>query len=463
MKSHFDLFKPLVQKVLHDFYQSHKIPSLSFALLNSDSLINFTSFGSININSNNCPTPATIFDSASTTKAFTSIMLLQLRDKGLLSLDDPIKIYLSDKLSQKSEFLSLFGDVTLRNLASHSAGLPQEGDFDRWDIKEMVNFKAITPDLSLERLFKPYEGFHYSNIGYILLGSILEKIAKRPYQDYVSEEILKPLGMNSSGFGSTLSWDQQNVAKGYLQRDEGLELAPISSFKEGDSSGGLRTNVEDLVKYLQWILKNDNQKVLKSNKELLNPCVSYHPGKNIGRKMFKSRAYGLGINIGDYNEQYLVYYHSGGLPGFRSYWLMVPELDFAIILWQNSDHFGIRAILEEVLEILIFGIKTMKKTPIVQKKIKETKLYKHFLGDTITIHFTDDGSVMMDCRDMNGEYVKGINLETIEEKKRYKVANGNDLGEIVEFYEKNGENDKKKFLGATVKYKGGLFRIFNFI
>ena len=447
----FALFKPLLHQLLQDFYYRFKLPSLSFAFINSDTLINFTSFGSIQTDSQIPPTPQTIFESASTAKAFTCIMLLQLRNKGLLSLDDPIKMHLSDTFSENSGFLSGFGDSTLRNLASHSAGLPQEGDFDRWDADQMENFKAINPDIQLEKISENYEGFHYSNIGYILLGAALEKVAKRSYQEYVIEEILKPLGMNDSGFGGDFFKNKRNAAKGYLQNDKKLEPAPMTYFKEGDPSGGLKTTVEDLAKYLQFLMKNDNPKVLKSNRELLNPCVLYHPTKNLGRKLFKSRAYGLGINIGDYNEEYQVYYHSGGLPGFRSYWLMVPELNFSIILWQNSDHPGIRIILEEVLDLLISGFKkSLVEVEMVQRKIKQSTIYKHFLGEIIVLHIMDDDSMLMDCKDMSGADIKGIKLQRIGQGEKYRVADGSDFGEILELIK------NKKMLQA-IKYKGRVF------
>ena len=459
MESDLSFINPLLTKIVSNFYEMNKLPSLSFALFVQEKLSLHVSFGSINlILPQNLPTPQTLFRCASITKAFTSIMLLQLRDKGLLSLDDPIHVYLSDILPKDSQFLKNFGSITLRNLASHSSGLLQEGDFDRWDGTEMANLEKILSNLEIEKVLKPYEKYHYSNIGYILLGIILSKIAKKPYKQYVQEEILKGLDMNSSSFDYNLKKNESIEAKGYLKKENEFLEAPNTGYGDCKPCGGLLTNIEDLSKYLNFLLENNKENVLKSNRELVNPCIMISPKKN-HQKKWKNRAYGLGIFIGDYGEEFQVYSHSGGTWGFSSYWILIPELKIKLISWQNSDNKGLRNILETCLEIIIQGVKQNKKQEIKQPKIKEHKIcYKHVMGDKIRIRYQENLDLLkMDMKE-NGEVEKGIKMKKMEKERFYKIIKGADIDEIVEFIEKKEEEEEKKpFPGKILKYKGGLY------
>ena len=280
MQDHLSYLDPLLYQILSNLLTKYRFPSLSFALFQHETL-RFFSLGSVDLSKpENPPTTETLFRSASITKAFTSIMMLKLRDQGLLTLDDPIKLYLSDILPQDSSFLASFGDVTLKNLASHSAGLPQEGDFDRYDGSEMPKMKEVLSGLDLDQLFGKNEEFHYSNIGYIVLGIILEKVAKRPYNEYVVEEILKPLGMSSSGFDYNLPENQLKEAIGYLRNDDEIKEAPKISYHDCKPCGGLLTCIKDLSKYVNFLMENNNEKVLKSNKELMSPYILKPPSKN---------------------------------------------------------------------------------------------------------------------------------------------------------------------------------------
>ena len=177
------------------------------------------------------------------------------------------------------------------------------------------------------------------------------ELVKKPYKDYVIDEIHKPLQMNLSGFDYNLSENQAIEAKSYLQNAENIKEAPSAGYVGCKPCGGLLTNIEDLSKYLTFLLKNNCEKVLKNTKELMSPCVMFSPKKNNGKRL-RNRAYGLGIFMGDYDEEFISYCHSGGTCRFGSYWVLIPELDFGMILWQNSDYKGLRELLENLLENL---------------------------------------------------------------------------------------------------------------
>lgn len=347
----------------------------------------------------------------------------------------------------------------MKNLASHSSGLPREGDFDRYDGTEMPELKKILSFLEMDKLFNPDEDFHYSNVGYIILGIILEKVAKMPYKDYVVKKILRPLGMKFSGFDYNLQENKSNEAIGYLKTDEETQVAPKVSYGDCKPCGGLLTCIADLGKYINFLMKNNNDQVLKSSKELLLPHILYPPAKNNNKKI-KPKAYGLGIDIADYDDEYRVYSHSGGTWGFTSFWLCIPDLDLRVVMWQNSDLSGLRDVLEKSLEIIVPAVKNAPKPQIedLWKNLKQKNCYLHAMGDKIRIRRSgkeNDQVLMMDYKERCGDLEKKIKLERIKDgNNKFKVLKGTGSREILQFVQRELENET---LPKIIKFKGGLF------
>lgn len=460
-KEPLSFIDPQLNHILSHYHLTNRLPCLSFGLIFQDSLKSFHSFGTTNINNikSGPPTPSTLFRSASITKSFTSLMLLKLRDKGILSLDDAIETHLSQIIPKDSKFLKQFGNVKLRNLASHSSGLPQEG-MDRYDGKEMADINEILKSLEFEKLMENNEKYHYSNIGYILLGLILEKKSGQRYQDYITKEILEPLGMMFSGFDFNLKVNEEREATGYIQNESAIQEAPKVSYRDCKSCGGLLTCVEDLAKYLLFLMKDNNKNIIASNKELLCPNVMIAPNKS--SRKYKNRAYGLGIAIGDYDDKYRVFSHSGGTWGFTSYWVLVPELEIGIILWQNSDFSKLRDLLESCMDVIIPAIKYIKKpkfSEIIDANLKKV-YYKHIMGDVIRLWIKkkDNTPIKMDIKENNGEIEKEILLKKLTKNNLiiYQIASGSDCGEYISLFYKE-ENPQ---LPESLKFKGGFY---NFI
>lgn len=141
-----------------------------------------------------------------------------------------------------------WGKIPIRAVLGHCGGLPCEGEFDRWDGEEMLDKAAILDNIDNDVIGMPYEKFHYSNFGYILLGLLIEKLTGSTYEEYITNEILLPFQMNDSTFTYNQPKNKEIESTGHLFIDEEkLNIkAPIIGYGGCKSCGGLLTNIADL-------------------------------------------------------------------------------------------------------------------------------------------------------------------------------------------------------------------------
>jgi Beta-lactamase class C and other penicillin binding proteins len=168
-------------------------------------------------------TDSTIFHWASITKTLTAIGIMQLRDRGKLSLDDPIVKYVPE-LRQVHDSFGDVGEITIRQLMSHSAGFrngtwPWSGD-KAWYPFEPTKWSQLVAMMPYtEILFRPGSRYGYSNPGIIYLGQVIERLTGDDYEVYVTKNILMPLGMTHSYFDVTPYHLLRNRSNGYEVQD----------------------------------------------------------------------------------------------------------------------------------------------------------------------------------------------------------------------------------------------------
>jgi D-alanyl-D-alanine carboxypeptidase len=193
-------------------------PGMSFAVIKNGRTIYSKGFGWADAPREIHATQNTVYHWWSCTKIATAIAILQLQEKGMLSLNDPVVRYLP---SFKVKYPSGSGkDVTILNLLNHSSGLgdPSAFTFMKWihhDDEPSLNqtelIRKVLPDYS-ELKFEPGDHSEYSNIGYMVLGAIIEKISGKSYEDYIRQNILLPLGMDRTDFLYTEEMEPDEAA-----------------------------------------------------------------------------------------------------------------------------------------------------------------------------------------------------------------------------------------------------------
>jgi len=201
----------------------------------------------------------TIYHWASITKTLTGVAIMQLRDRGLLSLDDPAIKY----VPELREVHNPYGDmsqVTIRHLMTHSAGFraatwPWGGD-EPWHPFEPTRWEQVVAMFPYtELMFKPGTRYSYSNPGVIFLGRIIQLFSGDDYEVYVTKNIFMPLGMTRSFFDRAPYHLVAHRSHSYVKTDERLDEQRFD-FDTGItvSNGGLNSPLDDMAKWLAFLI-----------------------------------------------------------------------------------------------------------------------------------------------------------------------------------------------------------------
>lgn len=287
----------------------------------------------------------TIYHWASITKTFTGIAIMQLRDRGLLRLDDPVEKYVPEIRRVHNPF----GDtsqITIRRLMTHSSGLragtwPWGGDqpWHPFEPTEWSQLVAMLPYTQL--LFPPGSKYSYSNPGIIFLGRIIETLSGDDYEMYVAKNILMPLGMHRTFYDRAPYHLLPHRSHSYFRDDDGLREARFD-FDTGItvSNGGLNAPLSDMARYLAFLLGGGSHNraydgVLKraSLDEMWTPQLPAADGEGgsgdavqAGLSFFIERHKGLEL-VG----------HSGNQNGFLSHLYIHRPSNTAYIVGFNTE------------------------------------------------------------------------------------------------------------------------------
>lgn len=187
-------------------------------------------------------TEKTIYKIASITKHFTAVAVLQLCESGKLSLEDSVDRYLPQ--------YNYANQLTIHNLLSHTSGVPNYTDFPEYSTRNRVDVDTIISWLNDKPLnFRPGDGVDKSNSDYVLLSKVVEVVSGVDFEHYVLENILKPLGLISTGVSNN-SDVIPNMAYGYSVSGEGVVNADYYDMSGAYGSGFMYSNTEDLLKWI---------------------------------------------------------------------------------------------------------------------------------------------------------------------------------------------------------------------
>ena len=281
----------------------------------------------------------TIYHWASITKTFTGVAIMQLRDRGLIALDDPAVKYVPELRMVHNPYGDI-SQVTIRQLMSHSAGFragtwPWGGDqpwhpFEptRWD--QVVAMFPYT-----EILFKPGTQYSYSNPGVIFLGRIIESFSGDDYEVYINKNLFMPLGMTKSFFDRAPYHLVSHKSHSYVRTDEGIKEQRFD-FDTGItvSNGGLNAPLGDMAKWLSFLV-DGNESILKrsSLSEMFTPQIRARDGEGGSGDNVQA---GLSTFIERYGNVELIG-HSGDQNGFISHLYVHRPSRSGYIVSFNTD------------------------------------------------------------------------------------------------------------------------------
>jgi CubicO group peptidase (beta-lactamase class C family) len=271
-------------------------PGASVLVAQSGQILHARGYGLANIELGVPNRTNTIFRLGSITKTFTAAAILQLHDRGVLDIDDPVARYLPD--------LPHAGEITIRHLLTHTSGI------------------TSLDDAPLE--FAPGERMNYSSVGYRILGQIIEQVSGLSYEEYLSANIFQPLGLTSTGYERHATIVKHRASGYGIDETAAYINAPYQDVAATYSFGALYSTVEDLFRWDHAL----------SSGGLLRPdtlALAFSPATlNDGTHS----TFGLGCMIGRYRGLTEIS-HGGDITGFNSYIARFPEYDFTVIVLSN--------------------------------------------------------------------------------------------------------------------------------
>ncbi|MCB5163297.1 beta-lactamase family protein [Streptomyces bambusae] len=271
----------------------------------------------------------------SITKTFTAVLVLRLRDEGLLSLSDPLEKHLPGTGA---------GEVTVAQLLCHGAGLAAETPGEWWERSSSALRPGLAEVLGEEPFrHEPGRRFHYSNPGYTLLGSLVEAVRGRPWEEVLRSEVLEPLGLDR-----TSGQPQAPHAGGWAVHPwaDVMMPEPLEDLGLMAPAGQLWSTTRDLARFAVFLARGDDRVLSEASvREMRTHAVAPEPGT-------PGSGYGLGLQLLDSGGR-AVAGHGGSLPGFvAGLWFSEADDVAAVVLANCTTALPASSVALDLVRIL---------------------------------------------------------------------------------------------------------------
>ncbi len=314
--------------------QYRRIPAISAAVVQGDATVWSKGFGTTDRALQQPATPDTIYSICSISKLFTAVALMQQWEQGKVALDAPIETYLPWAKLAADDRESV--PVTLRGALTHSAGLPRESDFPYWTGPDYPFPSQAQVRATIGKqapLYPASTTWQYSNLGLTLVGETVEAVSGQAYADYVSANILDPLGLEDTrpGIPADLYGEQMAVGWGALEADG--SRPPIKLFDPAGitPAAGFSASVADLAKFAGWTLRlaeSGEAEVLRASTLREMQRVHYISPD-------WQTSWGLGFSVRQEGGTTVVG-HGGSCPGYRSALMIAPDEGMGVAVAMNA-------------------------------------------------------------------------------------------------------------------------------
>lgn len=322
-----------VRNYLDDWLNYHRAashtPGLQVAVRKGSQLLFSAAYGVSNVDTGESLTPQHLMRIASQSKTFTAVAVMQLVEDGKMRLDGRLSEYF-DELSVARTRL---GDVTIRQLLSHSGGIVSNGwnaDYASLLCPEPDEGEILEDLIAHGVVMDPLSAFKYSNSGYNLLGIAIARASGMPYRRYVAERIINPLDLGNTGPDfdpariEEFAWSHTGFDPHKAQR-----ALPHVDTRGESPCGGFYSTAEDLTEYYSAHFSGDDRILTEQSKREMQ-----HPSWPISPES-PWPAYGLGLIV-DQMDGRLTFGHGGGHPGQLSQSIAVPSEELVVCVLGNS-------------------------------------------------------------------------------------------------------------------------------
>jgi len=310
------------------------VPGMSVAVVSDQKEVWLDGSGMADPATQRAANADTLYSICSVSKLFTSLAVMQLRDQGKLSLEDPVSKHLSwFRMKPAAEGR----EATIEGLLTHAAGLPREADYPYWSGSfDFPTHEQIVQRIgSQEALYPSERYFQYSNLGLTLAGEVVSAASGQPYDQYVKQHLLAPIGLTSTYPEIPLEEKGKRLAVGYSAKRRDGTRAALAPFqvKGVAPAAGYASTARDLAHFAEWqfrVLANKDDKTIdpRTLREMYRP--------HFVDPDFKTY-WGLGFAVRKSDGDDVFVGHGGSCPGFRTDVRLKADDKVGVIVLANAS------------------------------------------------------------------------------------------------------------------------------
>ena len=417
----------VVDKVIEEELRQGRGPGAAIAIVKGNQIIFQSAYGKAKVGTDEALTPSHLFRSASTLKMMVGTVLAILSTQGKIDLHAPISQFIPD-------IDPALKAITPHQLLTHTSGLLDESMNDG-DVADNALEKRMLK-LGEKDLFVPRGTvFSYSNPGFSLAGYLIERVTGKPFSKAMHDILFQPLGMKRSTFDLDRAIE---LGMAFPHQGRGTAMYATQPIKTGLASapsGTMLSTVEDYANYMLAILNNgrlNKQEVLPPNAVKMVTTAQVPK-----EEMVWSYTYGYGLMVGKF-KGHQAYYHTGGMPGYSSNVLMLPQQNLGIVLFTNGENLNRNKILSEIVKHL-----TPKK-------------------ETVRFNFDESQGVLVtpkEGKEISGLYLQRKDLPTIEiwQEDEKTILKNRGVEYTLYYYPK--ANNQGQYVGVSGEGRKFRFRV----
>ena len=378
-RGNFSAVQSYATEVIERAIAKEQVQGISIALVDDQRVVWSRGFGYADAEAKQPATADTLYRVGSISKLFTDTAAMQLAESGKLNLDEPVQKLLTGFAPRSWDGSSV--DITARMLMTHHSGL-QRDVAKSFQSRKPPRFTEIADYFDSYLAYDPGQILSYSNIGLTVLGSVVERVSGKPFEEQQRLAILDPLGMSHSAFDAAVS-PSSDMAKSYTGR-EVLAALPLRDVP----AGGLNSSVNDLSRFMEMIFANGQaggHQVLKpeSVAEMLraqNSDVKLDFDTRVGLGWFLESPDKARIKGGGW-----VATHAGAIDGYRSNMIILPEHKLGVVMLSNSStgEEPTRIIARQVLKVALQAKAGIRQPDVTTAQSDETDGKSNFVDKPI--------------------------------------------------------------------------------
>lgn len=341
-------------------------PGMSVAIVKDGQTVFSKGYGVMEAGEAARPDGNSLYAIASNSKAFTSYVIAQLVDEGQLNWDDKVQKFLP--------YFELYdpwvsAQVTVKDLLCHRVGLGTFSGDVMWYKSDLTSEEIIRRMKYLEPEFSFRDGFGYSNLMYITAGELIKKVTGKTWGQNVQERILDPLKMDRTVYSLPKLDVVGNYTTPHAFEDGKNVPIPYTDWEEVGALGGLISSVNDMAKWMAFMMSSEN----KAKNELWKLLNSYTVNRNKANDFnMHFSGYGLGWGLSDYYGRLRVG-HTGGYDGMISAVTMIPDEKLGVVVLSNGMNPPMMAVTYYALNAFLGEETKDWSTDLLKRKEERSK------------------------------------------------------------------------------------------